>query len=112
MMKALYFRFVKQDQVVIARLQTAGIICLETFQAFPQMARFTLRDEGIFVCGCVHMHTCIHTCVQLRKGSTLRCASIAAELFQLHAVCFLFLFFLRQNNCDWQSTQASGINRF
>ena len=42
-----YFRFVKQDQVVIARLQTAGIICLETFQAFPQMARFTLRDEGI-----------------------------------------------------------------
>ncbi|CAI8017071.1 Eukaryotic peptide chain release factor GTP-binding subunit ERF3A [Geodia barretti] len=39
-------RFVKQDQVVIARLQTAGIICLETFKEFPQMARFTLRDEG------------------------------------------------------------------
>jgi hypothetical protein len=32
--------------VVIARLQTAGIICLETFKEFPQMARFTLRDEG------------------------------------------------------------------
>ena len=39
-------RFVKQDQVVIARLQTAGVICLETFKEFPQMARFTLRDEG------------------------------------------------------------------
>ena len=42
------FRFVKQDQVVIARLQTAGVICLETFKEFPQMARFTLRDEGEF----------------------------------------------------------------
>ncbi|XP_004606630.1 eukaryotic peptide chain release factor GTP-binding subunit ERF3B [Sorex araneus] len=39
-------RFVKQDQVCIARLRTAGIICLETFKDFPQMGRFTLRDEG------------------------------------------------------------------
>ena len=39
-------RFVKQDQVVIAVLQTSGVICLETFKDFPQMARFTLRDEG------------------------------------------------------------------
>ena len=40
-------RFVKQDQVVIATLQTAGIICVEKFKDFPQMARFTLRDEGM-----------------------------------------------------------------
>ena len=39
-------RFVKQDQVVLAVLETSGIICLETFKEFPQMARFTLRDEG------------------------------------------------------------------
>ncbi|XP_078519295.1 eukaryotic peptide chain release factor GTP-binding subunit ERF3A isoform X2 [Lissotriton helveticus] len=39
-------RFVKQDQVCIARLKTAGTICLETFKEFPQMGRFTLRDEG------------------------------------------------------------------
>ena len=39
-------RFVKQDQVVVARLETAGVICLETFQDFPRMARFILRDEG------------------------------------------------------------------
>ena len=39
-------RFVKQDQVAIAVLQTSGVICLETFKDFPQMARFTLRDEG------------------------------------------------------------------
>lgn len=39
-------RFVKQDQIVIACLQTSGVICLETFKEFPQMARFTLRDEG------------------------------------------------------------------
>ncbi|XP_065899361.1 eukaryotic peptide chain release factor GTP-binding subunit ERF3A-like [Dysidea avara] len=39
-------RFVKQDQVVVARLETAGVICLETFKDFPRMARFILRDEG------------------------------------------------------------------
>ena len=39
-------RFVKQDQVCIARLQAAGTICMETFKDFPQMGRFTLRDEG------------------------------------------------------------------
>ncbi|KAJ0058455.1 hypothetical protein NL108_014639, partial [Boleophthalmus pectinirostris] len=38
-------RFVKQDQVCIARLRAAGTICLETFKDFPQMGRFTLRDE-------------------------------------------------------------------
>lgn len=48
-------RFVKQDQVCIARLRTAGTICLETFKDFPQMGRFTLRDEGqCYVCS---MHT-------------------------------------------------------
>ena len=31
---------------MIARLQTAGVICLETFKEFAAMARFTLRDEG------------------------------------------------------------------
>lgn len=36
----------KQDQVVIAILQTSGVICVENFKDFPQMARFTLRDEG------------------------------------------------------------------
>uniref|UniRef100_A0A8C2YXH5 G1 to S phase transition 1 n=1 Tax=Cyclopterus lumpus TaxID=8103 RepID=A0A8C2YXH5_CYCLU len=39
-------RFVKQDQVCIARLRANGVICLETFKDFPQMGRFTLRDEG------------------------------------------------------------------
>lgn len=42
-------RFVKQDQVCIARLRAAGVICLETFKDFPQMGRFTLRDEGVHV---------------------------------------------------------------
>ncbi|XP_062612295.1 eukaryotic peptide chain release factor GTP-binding subunit ERF3A-like [Saccostrea cucullata] len=40
-------RFVKQDQVAIARIEVnGGMICLETFKDFPQMGRFTLRDEG------------------------------------------------------------------
>ncbi|OWF46504.1 eukaryotic peptide chain release factor GTP-binding subunit ERF3A-like [Mizuhopecten yessoensis] len=40
-------RFVKQDQIAIARIEVnGGMICLETFKDFPQMGRFTLRDEG------------------------------------------------------------------
>eukprot|EP00794_Sanderia_malayensis_P008984 gene8984-9944_t len=39
-------RFVKQDQVCIARLKTSNLICMETFAKFQPMGRFTLRDEG------------------------------------------------------------------
>ncbi|XP_074593571.1 eukaryotic translation release factor 3 [Brevipalpus obovatus] len=40
-------RYVKQDQVAIMRLEClGGMICLERFADFPQMGRFTLRDEG------------------------------------------------------------------
>ncbi|XP_045211705.1 eukaryotic peptide chain release factor GTP-binding subunit ERF3A-like [Mercenaria mercenaria] len=40
-------RFIMQDQIGIARFHVnAGVICMETFSDFPQMGRFTLRDEG------------------------------------------------------------------
>lgn len=39
-------QFVKQGQKCIARIETAGPICLETFEKLPQLGRFTLRDEG------------------------------------------------------------------
>ncbi|CAF3077445.1 unnamed protein product [Rotaria sp. Silwood2] len=42
-------RFIKQDQVGIARFelsQTGQAICMEPFKRFPQLGRFTLRDEG------------------------------------------------------------------
>jgi len=42
-------RFVKQDQVAIMRIECAGVICLEPFKEFPQMGRFTLRDESKFL---------------------------------------------------------------
>ncbi|KAH9495584.1 Eukaryotic peptide chain release factor GTP-binding subunit ERF3A [Bulinus truncatus] len=39
-------RFIKPDQAGIARLEVnGGLICLESFKDFPQMGRFTLRDE-------------------------------------------------------------------
>lgn len=41
-------RFVKQDQVAIMRIECSGMICLEQFKLFPQMGRFTLRDESEF----------------------------------------------------------------
>ena len=42
-------RFIKQDQVAIARfelIQSGQAICMEPFKLFPQLGRFTLRDEG------------------------------------------------------------------
>ncbi|XP_054159209.1 eukaryotic peptide chain release factor GTP-binding subunit ERF3A-like [Oppia nitens] len=40
-------RFVKQDQVALMRLEClGGSVCMEPFSQFPQMGRFTLRDEG------------------------------------------------------------------
>ena len=39
-------RFIKQDNIAVARLQTSGVVCIEKFADFPQMGRFTLRDEG------------------------------------------------------------------
>ena len=50
-------RFIKQDQIGIARLQVnGGMICMEPFQDFPQMGRFTLRDEGrILYCSLIRV---------------------------------------------------------
>jgi len=39
-------RFIKQDQIAIARFVANHPICMETFKAHPQLGRFTLRDEG------------------------------------------------------------------
>jgi peptide chain release factor subunit 3 len=42
-------RFIKQDQVAIARFelsQAGQAVCMESFKRFPQLGRFTLRDEG------------------------------------------------------------------
>ncbi|CAO3647378.1 unnamed protein product [Cunninghamella blakesleeana] len=39
-------QFVKQGQVVIVRVETTAPICVETFDEYPQLGRFTLRDEG------------------------------------------------------------------
>jgi len=38
--------FVKDGGVVIAKFQVAAPICLELFDQFPQLGRFTLRDKG------------------------------------------------------------------
>lgn len=74
-------RFVKQDQVCIARLRTAGTICLETFKDFPQMGRFTLRDEGQY-CECnssVVWGNCVETGQEL-QGKCDVVVSEAADL--------------------------------
>ncbi|KAI6186541.1 Tr-type G domain-containing protein [Aphelenchoides besseyi] len=39
--------FVKQDDNCILRLESPESFCLELYKDFPQMGRFTLRDEGL-----------------------------------------------------------------
>ena len=39
-------QFIKQGQKAIVRIETAGPICIESFNKVPQLGRFTLRDEG------------------------------------------------------------------
>ncbi|KAG2177193.1 hypothetical protein INT43_007850, partial [Umbelopsis isabellina] len=39
-------QFIKQGQKAIVRIETAGPICVETFEDYPQLGRFTVRDEG------------------------------------------------------------------
>lgn len=83
-------RFVKQDQVCIARLRAAGVICLETFKDFPQMGRFTLRDEG--------------------KYSLLNFCTCLVYFFSDTNTSFHIN---RQNYRHWQSTEAGarkGLN--
>ena len=39
-------KFLKQGDLCIARLEMAQNVCLETYKEYPQLGRFTLRDEG------------------------------------------------------------------
>jgi len=39
-------KFVKRGGMVLARIQVNQPVCIETFKDFPQLGRFTLRDEG------------------------------------------------------------------
>jgi peptide chain release factor subunit 3 len=38
--------FATNGQIVVARLETRGPVCLETYNSNKQLGRFTLRDEG------------------------------------------------------------------
>ena len=42
--------YVKKNQTAFIRLEAAGIICMECFEDFPQMSRFTLRIPGVREC--------------------------------------------------------------
>ncbi|KAF9451695.1 eukaryotic polypeptide chain release factor 3 [Macrolepiota fuliginosa MF-IS2] len=39
-------QFAKRGQKVVALIETAAPICIEKFSDYPQLGRFTLRDEG------------------------------------------------------------------
>ncbi|KAI9095812.1 P-loop containing nucleoside triphosphate hydrolase protein [Phlyctochytrium arcticum] len=39
-------QFLKQGDVAIVRVETSQPVCIETYADYPQLGRFTLRDEG------------------------------------------------------------------
>jgi len=39
-------KFVKKGGMVMVRIEVSQPVCIETYKAFPQLGRFTLRDEG------------------------------------------------------------------
>ena len=39
-------RCAKEREVIVAKLQLASPICIESFDEFQQLGRFVLRDEG------------------------------------------------------------------
>jgi peptide chain release factor subunit 3 len=38
--------FAKKGMKIIAELESANPICIEAFEDYPQLGRFTLRDQG------------------------------------------------------------------
>jgi hypothetical protein len=42
-------KFVKQGDSCIVRIEAAQSICVETYADYPQLGRFTMRDEGIYM---------------------------------------------------------------
>lgn len=39
-------QFAKRGQKIVAQIEAAGLVCVERFKDYPQLGRFTLRDEG------------------------------------------------------------------
>lgn len=90
-------RFIKQDQIAIVRLEvTGGMICLETFKDFPQMGRFTLRDEGEID----------GTWVFLFYFNNLCESSVGAFHFLSLSLMPLLFSICRQNHWYWQGAQS------
>lgn len=43
-------QFAKKGQRIVALIEAPGLVCVEKFVDYPQLGRFTLRDEGNFTC--------------------------------------------------------------
>jgi len=42
-------QFAKKGQRIVALIEAPGLVCVERFVDYPQLGRFTLRDEGSFI---------------------------------------------------------------
>ena len=42
-------QFAKRGQRIVALIEASAPICVERFVDYPQLGRFTLRDEGAYV---------------------------------------------------------------
>lgn len=54
-------QFAKKGQKIVALVETAQAVCVERFADYPQLGRFTLRDEGKTIAiGKVSNHIWVH----------------------------------------------------
>ena len=60
-------QFAKRGQKIVALIETVQPICVERFADYPQLGRFTLRDEGKTIAiGKVRiLGACVMICIHL-----------------------------------------------
>ena len=83
------------------RLETLqGVVCLEPFKEFPQMGRFTLRDEGERLICLLYFLLLLFFFVM----------TVKRFLTPLLSVEFVFVGFFRKDRCNRQSAESDRLN--
>jgi peptide chain release factor subunit 3 len=66
-------QFAKKGQRVVALIEAPGLVCVERFVDYPQLGRFTLRDEGNLI---RHPSPLDQTISDVRAGKTIAIGKI------------------------------------
>jgi hypothetical protein len=65
-------QFAKKGQKIVARLRTTTPLCLEKFEDYPMLGRFTLRDQGNLPSRFINVLMCSYYCCYWKNYETTR----------------------------------------